>query len=115
MGRGDLQRQQVVQCIDGDMDRAAFCDGGPCTCFYSFDNGNPEGQRYCTEPTIFCTPDMEVCTDNSQCPEGYVCASSCCNNYYGQGGLCLPACGSGAGLRARNMGDTEGFPSPILP
>jgi hypothetical protein len=90
------------------------CDGGPCHCWYSFENGNPQGPQYCAEPIAFCADvPQQRCTDTSECPDEYFCSSTCCNNALG--GLCFPACGSGVSLGARSAGDTEGLPSPGLP
>lgn len=61
------------------------CQASGCYCNQNVTNGVPNGQTFCTVPTN-CT--NQVCQNNADCPPGFVCQATCCDQP-----RCFEVCG----------------------
>lgn len=64
------------------------CKGSECcSCFVTV-----EGCCFCAE-AIFCD-DLLTCASSKQCPPGWACIRSCCDEIFGYHTICAPPCGT---------------------
>jgi hypothetical protein len=94
-----------------------------CACFFTFEDGDPQGPRLCTNFfSNVCADHYGPCQDHADCNDGDICASTCCNDVaFGPGGICVPACGHAPssaarrGSRTQRASRTENGPTLTLP
>jgi hypothetical protein len=85
-----LGQPQETHCAQ-QPDCGAEPSGNPCSCLRT-----PEDRCVC-HSCVFCdNPAVVPCTGQGGCPQGWVCAISCCSDPGTVDDFrCLPACGSG--------------------
>jgi hypothetical protein len=84
----------VSGCNKGEIcDVFMNCGASPdCSCFHTTDPGGP---TFCSDTDFIC--DNQVCRTCAECPAGWACVASCCQNL-----VCAPPCTAGAAQGPRS-------------